>query len=437
MIENRQLRIDRSQLTDGRSLRRVVEDAVGDDGLRWYVSHVGDQDIVVEATLYRGGVRLPHGDGQRGFHPGRDVVVSVVPTGIGCSIGGYAGDAAPATSLLAAATDYLVTNPNAVNASDFIALERNVLYTEGFCIDLLMQGLTDLYVPHGNRVGLIVERSAEADLDQVFNVVNAVRAVHGVDIVDVVVTEGAIGSHSCQNLSGGYVGTVDHPEELVRASEHLLARGAQAIAVTTNIQDLPDTEYAEHFNGDHPNPLGGVEAIISHFIVNRFGVPAAHAPLINCKDLPLLNPVVDARGAGEMASVSGLACVLVGLRRAPQLKPGVARAVDAVNVHNVVAVVAPASSLGGIPMLHAQELGIPVIAVEDNETILDVDQAAIGGGGILQARSYAEAAGLVLALRHGLSPAALRRPLTTMRHQPAPAAVAGFSKEWSDGPVAP
>ena len=38
-------------------------------------------------------------------------VLMLVPTGIGCEIGGYAGDALPSARLLAAASDCLITHP--------------------------------------------------------------------------------------------------------------------------------------------------------------------------------------------------------------------------------------------------------------------------------------------------------------------------------------
>ena len=50
-----------------------------------------------------------------------------------------------------------------------------------------------------------------------------------------------------------------------------------------------------------------------------------------------------------------------------------------------------------------------MIAVH-NPCLLQVDAEALGLS-VLPARSYGEAAGLVLALREGISPAALRRPL--------------------------
>jgi hypothetical protein len=47
----------------------------------------------------------------------RNINCMIVPTGIGASIGGYAGDANPACRLLAKASDLLITHPNVVNAA--------------------------------------------------------------------------------------------------------------------------------------------------------------------------------------------------------------------------------------------------------------------------------------------------------------------------------
>lgn len=43
--------------------------------------------------------------------------VFIVPTGIGASIGGDAGDATPAFKLIASISDIAITHPNVVNAS--------------------------------------------------------------------------------------------------------------------------------------------------------------------------------------------------------------------------------------------------------------------------------------------------------------------------------
>lgn len=414
MFENRQFTFEKQDIFGAGSPAERIGNLLGERALRWYIAQVRGEKVVVEATL--GEPATAREAPEQAFSPGKSVVVSIIPTGVGCEVGGYAGDAAPATRLLAAAVDYLVTNPNAVNSSNFISLDENVLYTEGLAIDLFSKGKANLYLPRGNRIGLVIESSKSQDIELVYNVVNTVRAVYGIDILDPVITEGKIGSRCVENGSGAYVGTVDNPEVMFDACEKLLAQGANAIGITTNIQDLPHDAYVEHFKGNYPNPMGGVEAIISHSIVNRYGIPAAHAPMINLKELDLDHPVVDARGAGEMASASGLACVLIGLTRAPQLERERCRAtLDVLTLDNLLAVVAPSTCLGGIPAICAGEQGVPIIAVEENGTVLEVEANKVGLKNVIQVRNYLEAAGVLTALQKGIAINTIGRPLKTLR----------------------
>lgn len=415
MIVNRRYVLDKAGISDAADLPAAVADRVGGEPLRWYVSEVNEREIVVESTESDGGI-APFPPRRPLAPSGTDVVVSLVPTGIGCEIGGYAGDAGPSTALLAAAADYLVTNPNAVNASNFILSCDRVLYTEGSCIDAFSRGEVNLYRPRANRVGVIIERADSEAVEHVLNVINTVRAVHGVHIVDYVVTDETIGSHCVRNDSGAYVGTVDRPATLLAAAQTLADRGADAIAVTTNVQDLEAEDYASHFAGKHPNPVGGVEAVISHLIVRTLKIPAAHAPMMNFKKLALDDGVVDVRGAGEFVSTSGLACVLIGLRYAPQISEDrtAVRLSAGVGIEDVVAVVAPAGALGGVPVLEAARRGIPVIAVRDNGTILDVNAQSLGLSGVIEVGGYAEAAGVILALRKGISLDTISRPMVTL-----------------------
>jgi hypothetical protein len=337
---------------------------------------------------------------------------------VGCDIGGYAADAAPATNLLASCADYLITNPNAVNASNFISMADNVFYTEGFTIDLFCKGLVNLYKPYANKVGLIVEKEDRDSVEVIYNIVNTARAVHGVDMDAecVVVTEKSFGGRCVQHKSGAYVGTVDDPQVLFKAAEYLIEKGVNAIGITSNIKDLPKENYAKHFDGQHPNPIGGAEAIISHLITEKYLIPAAHAPLLNIKELELKSNIVDARGAGEFASPSGLACILIGLSKAPQLSWNKShRILDVININNLTAIVAPSGTMGGIPLLYAQKYNITIIAVKENKTILDVTWEKLKLKKVFEVNSYPEAAGLLQALRHGISIKSLHRPLETLR----------------------
>ena len=73
----------------------------------------------------------------------------------------------------------------------------------------------------------------------------------------------------------------------------------------------------------------------------------------------------------------------------------------------------PAGALGGEAVLACAERGVPVISVVGNACVLEVGAAALGLETIPVA-GYAEAAGVVLALREGIDPAALRRPLAPL-----------------------
>jgi hypothetical protein len=138
--------------------------------------------------------------------------------------------------------------------------------------------------------------------------------------------------------------------------------------------------------------------------------------MINHRDFDLIDPVVDARGAGEIASESGLACVLIGLHKAPQLHTeNCFGQYDALSRNNLLAVVAPASSLGGIPMMEATRRGIPLIAVKDNTTLLEAGKEPLSMDNVIEVENYPEAAGIIMALKKGISLASLKRPLKTLK----------------------
>ncbi len=417
MILNEELTIKKSDLESIEEVPEILENKFAGRILRWFISGVTEDEVFIEITMLSEPEDISWLNPVDILYPGKSVVLSVIPTGIGCDIGGFAADAAPVTALLSTCVDYVITNPNAVNASNFISMPDNVLYTEGFIIDQFCKGLVNLYRPYSNKVGLIVDKPDKSELDIVFNIINTVRATHGVNIEDYVITKETIGGRCVRNRSGSYVGRIDNPDVLFRACDDLVKSGANAIAITSNITDLPLENYAKHFEGNHPNPTGGAEAVISHVICKRYGIPAAHAPLLNVKYLDLKSQIVDARGAGEFSSVSGLACVLIGLNQAPQITKSRCYGIkDVVNVNNLLALAVPAGALGGIPMLYAARLGVPIIMVQQNKTILQVTQAKLNLKNVIEVNNYPEAAGVIQALKKGISIASIYRPLSTLRH---------------------
>jgi hypothetical protein len=340
-------------------------------------------------------------------------VVQVIPTGVRCETGGFAGDACPATNLLATAADLVITHPNAVNASDINEMASNVLYVEGKSLDDFLLGHLALAPTRSNRIGTFVDPTGTAYLDDVIHTLNAARAVGGIDCSLYTVGSREIGVRTLWSPSGCAVGTVLDPLAILETVEQLLDAGVDAIGGVSVIHGVTAAEFSQHLSGQIPNPSGGVEAIITHLISKVFRVPTAHAPLPYYKDVKergTHNP----RASAEFISTPHYLCVLKGLARAPRLV-----AIDRldqvpahlVSLNAVGAIVVPASCLGGIPALAAEFSGIPLIAVEENRTLLAVTNDKMRMSNVISVRSYLEAAGVILALRQGISLESLRRPI--------------------------
>ena len=96
--------------------------------LRFAIVAVKKNEILIETTILQYDPQLSFSKTLNNIeilHPRRKShqhssfgVVQLIRTGIRCEFGGFAGDACPATNLLAATADFLVTHPNAVNASE-------------------------------------------------------------------------------------------------------------------------------------------------------------------------------------------------------------------------------------------------------------------------------------------------------------------------------
>ena len=332
----------------------------------------------------------------------------VIPTGIGCELGGYAGDGLPAARLLAGASGCLITHPNVMNAASLYWSDRRIHYVEGWALDRFAAGQLALAPRASQRVGVLFDAGIEAELLlRHRQVIEACRASLGLPIGPIVQTEAPLEVSLQLGNSGSSWGTIGRPDALLRGGEKLVAAGATAIAVVARFPDDPDSEaLAAYRSGAGVDALAGAEAVISHLLVRHLGMPCAHAPAL--EPLPP-DPGLDPRAAAEELGHTFLPCVLVGLSRAPDLRPGAAAGPGWLHGRDLGAVVAPAGALGGAAVLACAERGVPLIAV-DNPCLLEVTAEALGLEA-LPARSYAEAAGLVLALREGIDPANLRRPL--------------------------
>lgn len=402
----------------------------GQHPLRFYLARVENGQAELEATV----VETERGDPEsarleaielfqprRRSGPGRRFAVAqIVPTGIRCEIGGFAGDAAPATNLLASVADLVVTHPNAVNASDLNEMATNVLYTEGRSLDDFMLGHLGLGPVRTNVIGTFVDPTGRDYYDSVRHVLGAALAAAGIDCRRAVELREPPGVEISWTASGCASGLIANPRPLLDAVQALLDSGATAIGGLSVIHGVNEALFDSHLSGKIPNPSGSVEAIITHLISKLFRVPAAHAPLpyyAALKKPSTTNP----RASAEFISTPHYFSVLKGLHRAPRLvsldrlpSPDP----DLVTLDDVAAVVAPATALGGLPVLAAVSNGIPVIAVRENRTILQVTAEALGLAGVIEVGNYLEAAGVVASLRAGIALQSLRRPLEPIRISP-------------------
>ena len=336
----------------------------------------------------------------------------LVPTGIGCAIGGYAGDALPSARLLAAASGCLITHPNVMNGAALYWSDPRIHYVEGYGLDRFAAGDWLLRPVRRQRIGLLLDAGIEPELAQrQIQVAEACRATLGLEIGPVLSTDAPLGVHLERGASGASWGSLERPDALLRAGERLQTAGATAIAVVARFPEDPQSaELAAYRQGSGVDALAGAEAVISHLLVRHLQIPCAHAPALG--SLPL-DPDLDPRAAAEELGYTFLACVLVGLSRAPDLVPAGQGMVEGngLRADQLGAVVVPQGALGGEALLAAVARDVPVIAVA-NPSLLAVTPELLGmADAVLPAASYSEAAGLVLALREGLSPASLQRPL--------------------------
>ncbi|MCB0214563.1 MAG: DUF3326 domain-containing protein, partial [Anaerolineae bacterium] len=257
--------------------------------LRFSIVDMLDQEMVIEATIVKFNSDDKYAEALRdiellaprkkAFQATSFGVVQIVPTGIRCEVGGFAGDASPATNLLASTVDFLVTHPNAVNASELNEMADNILYVEGKALDDFLLGHLALLPVRSNRIGTFVDPTGLDYIDYVVNTLNAARAVKGVACDTYTVLREELGVKIAWSETGCAVGTVLNPEAILDAVAFFVERGMNAIGGVSVIHGVTKEMFIKHLHGEIPNPSGGVEAIITHLISKLFKIPTAHAPL--------------------------------------------------------------------------------------------------------------------------------------------------------------
>ena len=297
----------------------------------------------------------------------------IIPTGVGASIGGFAGDASKWARKLAEQYN-LIVNPNTVNAACFSGITENMLYTEGFTLDEFFKGNQRLLPSINNRIGLVFDKSIPTNVLNVhINTINAVKTVYDINVIDYEITDESVGVEFFIDNSGCSMGNVSNLITLKKATQKLVNKGCNAIAIVCHFPEDQGTDYA---NGIGVDPVGGVEAIISHYISKEFKLPCAHAPAFS--DISISTDIVDKRCSAEYITPTFLPCILIGLHQAPQISEKEGYSIDDLDF-----LVYPANSLGGIPVLEMLKRNKKVYAIKENSTVLDVTKQNFASNVIL------------------------------------------------------
>ena len=343
-------------------------------------------------------------------------VVLIVPTGIGATIGGYAGDALPVARMMAQVCDRLITHPNVLNGAQLYWNLPNALYVEGYGLDQFAASNWGLRPVHQNRIGLILDRGIESDLQlRHLQAADAARATLGLNLTEYVITDQPLNVELKTANSGAAWGTIEHPDSLLRAADKLIHKaGAEAIAVVARFPDDCGSEALQNYrHGQGVDPLAGAEAVISHLIVRTFQIPCAHAPAL----LPLpLDAQLSPRSAAEELGFTFLPCVLVGLSRAPQfITRSLLSTVQSSDVwaDQVDALVIPATACGGSAVMSLSR-SAKIIAVGENHTQMQVPPESLEINAI-SVGSYLEALGVLVCDRAGIDHNALNPTIAPLR----------------------
>ncbi len=297
----------------------------------------------------------------------RSIILSI-PTGIGAQIGGYAGDFGYIAKKFSRYF-YTIVNPNAVNGGILSAINYDMGYLEGNLLDRFILGEFGINPKKNhetNKIGVIFDCSIKKEILNIhLNTLSALRMVKGIEICAVEYTKNPVGVE-LDNKKGISLGNLSNPKELLVCASNLIKKGAQAIAVVCNFFTLGESE--DYNNAQGVDPIGGIEAIISHLITQEFRIPAAHAPAFSIVDISykLENPKV----ASELISSTYLPCVVEGLSIAPLIEDY--KSARIVN-KDIEFLVVPKTALGSKAVLGANELGIKIITV-NNKTVLNINK---------------------------------------------------------------
>ena len=321
-------------------------------------------------------------------------IVFIVPTGIGAEIGGHSGDATPAAKLTASVSDKLFIHPNIVNASDINEMTENMLYVEGSILDRFLEGQIGLEEVYSNKILLVVNGPVRPET---VNAVSAARATIGADI-KIVELDTPI-RMIASIINGKASGEIYNVEEAARlVSQYDFDVLVVNTPIETNDEDVEN--YLTKEGGI--NIWGGVEAKLSEIMSEKLNRPVIHAPVENSEVFRTFSDIVDPRKSAEIVSICYLHCCLKGGHVAPKISLA-----DTAYWNTDIDFLVSPINVVSRPHIACLKAGIPIIAVEENKTVLNDEMP----DSFIIAKNYLEVAGIISAKKAGITISSVKRPL--------------------------
>lgn len=314
----------------------------------------------------------------------KKTALMIVPTGIGASVGGFAGDASVYARKIAEHIP-LIVNPNIVNAAVFSGITDNMYYVEGRCINEFVKGNIGLVPSKNNKIGVIFDKSIPQNVLNIhINTINAVKTVYGIDVTGYEITDEPVGVEFFTTENNISTGRLNCAETLLRAGKKLIKQGVSAIAVVCFFEEPPTDGYE---NGEGVDIVGGVEAVISHYLSKKLNCPCVHAPAFS--DVAITADLVHPKVSAEYITPTFLPCLLFGLNNAPLITKNLSG--NCITYKDLHSIIVPSGALGSSAVLDAIGHGIKVYAVKENKTVLNVNRFSINKQDvIIELDSYEE-----------------------------------------------
>ncbi len=315
----------------------------------------------------------------------KPIIAISIPTGIGANIGGYAGDFGYIAREFSKYF-YTIINPNAVNGGILSAINYDMSYLEGYLFDEFFKGNFGI-IPkkpyETNKLGIIFDCAIPKNILNVhINTINALKMVQGIETIAIEYTKKEVGIE-IKIENGISVGNIKNPDELLKCSKNLINKGIDAIAVVCYFNE--DSEDENYTNANGIDPIGGIEAVISHLIAKEFNIPTAHAPAF--LDIDISEKIENPKVSSELISSTYLPCIMQGLSIAPKITTK--RTENAIFNTDVSYLISLYDAMGSSSVLSCNENNINIVAVKNTST-LNVTPNKIGTNSIEVFESYEE-----------------------------------------------